>query len=127
MSDSEDRGNSSRVIVGLVIVAIGVMMLVDRMGIADMSMFMWGRLWPFILIAMGIARMFDAPPRRPGRPSHRTGGWLLWVGVWGLVSEFQVFGLGYDTSWPLLVIGVGVAMVWRAFGHDAERAPVQGK
>lgn len=44
-----------------------------------------------------------------------------------MVSEFQLFGLDYSISWPLLVIGAGINMVWRSFepecvGRSARRA-----
>lgn len=123
--EREDGPNGGRVAVGLVIVLVGIVMLIDRTGFADVHLI--GRFWPFILILLGAVRMFD-PPRRSGRRSRRSGGWLLWVGIWGLVSEFHVLGLDYATSWPLLVIGVGLGMVWRAFGDtrvDRDR-PVQG-
>ena len=114
MKDQEEPPNSGRVLVGLAIVAVGIIMLIDRMGFADIHLS--GRFWPLILIGLGLIKMFD-PPRRDGRRSRRSGGWLLWVGVWGLVSEFHVLGLDYATSWPLLVIGVGIGMVWRAFAE----------
>ena len=111
MQEQEERPNHGRILVGVAIVAVGLVMLIDRTGLADIHLS--GRYWPFILIALGLARMFD-PPRRDWRGSRRSGGWLLWVGAWGLVSEFHVLGLDYATSWPLLVIGVGIGMVWRA-------------
>lgn len=118
MKDQEEPPNSGRVLVGLAIVAVGIIMLIDRMGFADIHLS--GRFWPLILIGLGLIKMFD-PPQRDGHRSRRSGGWLLWVGVWGLVSEFHVLGLEYATSWPLLVIGVGIGMVWRAFAEP--RAP----
>ena len=114
MKDQEEPPNSGRVLVGLAIVAVGIIMLIDRMGFADIHLS--GRFWPLILIGLGLIKMFD-PPQRDGRRSRRSGGWLLWVGVWGLVSELHVLGLDYATSWPLLVIGVGIGMVWRAFAE----------
>ena len=75
----------------------------------------------------GTVRML-APGYRDGRRhSRRSGLWLLAIGVWGTVSEFQLFGLGYSISWPLLVIAAGINTVWRAFepecvGRVARRA-----
>jgi hypothetical protein len=45
------------------------------------------------------------------------------VGLWGLISETRVFGFGYSTSWPLLVILAGVAIVWRAMEQPASAGP----
>ncbi len=44
----------------------------------------------------------------------RGGIWMIFIGIWGLLTEFQVFGLDYHTSWPLLIIGAGLKMVWRS-------------
>lgn len=124
--EREEGSDGGRIIVGVVIIALGTALLIDRTGLADIHLDI-GRYWPLILIAMGLARFVD-PPRRAGRRSRRSGGWLLWVGLWGLVSEFHVLGLDYATSWPLLVIGVGIGMVWRAFGEPrvtGDSHPVQ--
>jgi hypothetical protein len=124
--DREEGSDSGRVIVGLVIVALGTALLIERTGLADIHLDL-GRYWPFILIVMGLARFAD-PPRRAGRGSRWSGGRLLWIGLWGLVSEFHVLGLDYATSWPLLVIGAGIGVVWRAFGEarmTGESHPVQ--
>lgn len=123
--EREEGGNTGRIVVGLGIVLLGVVMLIDRTGLADIQLSR--HFWPFILIALGLVRMVD-PPRHHGRRSRRSGGWLLWIGLWGLVSEFHVLGLDYDTSWPLLVIGVGLGMVWRAYGAPSaacDSHPVQ--
>jgi hypothetical protein len=40
--------------------------------------------------------------------------WLLFVGGWGLLNEYRLFGIHYGHSWPILLIGAGVLMVWRA-------------
>jgi hypothetical protein len=110
--ERDEGSDSGRVVVGLVIIAIGTALFIDRTGLMDIRVDL-GHYWPFILIVMGLARFAD-PPRRAGRRQRRSGGWLLWVGLWGLVSEFHVLGLDYGSSWPLLVIGAGIGMVCRA-------------
>lgn len=98
-----------RVFVGLVVMAVGVMLLMDRMGRYDFHL--TTRLWPFVLILLGASRLLSGPRHR----SRLTSLWLIWIGGWGLLTEFHVFGLDYDTSWPLLVVGVGLLIVGRSF------------
>jgi hypothetical protein len=50
---------------------------------------------------------------RRGRRSPTSGLWLIGVGAWMLASQSHIFGLSFDTSWPLLVIMGGVLLVVR--------------
>ncbi len=50
--------------------------------------------------------------------------WLLFLGAWGLVNEYRLFGLHYGHSWPVLLIGAGALIVWRAM-DPAPPAPVR--
>jgi hypothetical protein len=62
-------------------------------------------IWPFVLIMLGFARLADPGVDEKGvRKSPRTGWWMVFIGFWGLVSEYRWFGLHYGNSWPLLVI-----------------------
>ena len=71
--------------------------------------------WPFTVILLGVIKLLDPPPSG-GRPhSLRPGAWLLFIGLWGMVSEFALFGFDYSNSWPLVIIGFGLMLVWRSF------------
>lgn len=113
--ESDERmqgGQTGRVLAGIGIIVIGMLILMDGNGMPVIRLS--GHYWPVILIAFGLVRLVD-PPERNGRPrSRRSGAWMIYVGVWGLVSELHLFGLSYQTSWPLLVIGAGLGVVWRA-------------
>ena len=66
-------------------------------------------------MVMGAARLATTQADPDGRVrSRRSGVWLIMVGFWGLISEFHLFGFTFATSWPLLVIGAGVLIVWRS-------------
>jgi hypothetical protein len=107
-------------LVGVVLIVIGAATLVERLQIVDLD----SRHWPFVLLAIGVVRLLD-PPRSGQVPrSLRPGMWLILIGSWGLVSELGLFGLGYRTSWPLLVVFAGLMVVWRSFeGPDACKRP----
>jgi hypothetical protein len=101
-----------RIIGGIAVILVGLSMLADRAGFDGVHLS--GRDWPLILVAIGLLRLADVSGQPAGRRRWR-GAWLVYVGCWGLLNEFHVFGLDYGTSWPLLVVGAGVAIVWRAF------------
>jgi len=106
------RPDTGQIVVGLIILAMGGMLLLDRVAPGTHAMRSW---WPFVLIVMGAARMVEGPGvSSRGRGKRRSGVWLVVVGLWGLVNEWRLFGLGYATSWPLLVMASGAMMVWRA-------------
>jgi hypothetical protein len=100
------------VFTGILIILVGATLLMDRMDIGKIAISHHD--WPLLLLALGGARMLW-PGTRRGRPrSRRSAAWLLYVGCWGLVNELHLFGLDYDTSWPLMMVGAGLATVWRA-------------
>jgi hypothetical protein len=100
---------------GLVIIAFGLLLLADRYERLDFTFS--GEFWPFILIALGVGRLLQAPDPAVGRV-HRSGWGLLAVGLWALAVELNLWGLRYDNAWPLLLIGFGLSLVWRArSGH----------
>jgi hypothetical protein len=118
--DNNNEAHKGRVFAGLIIIAAGVMLLADRIGISGIHLS--GRYWPLLLVAFGCVRLFDPPTRRNGaRRSRWTGVWFIYLGFWGLVSEFHVFGLDYNSSWPLLIVGAGLGIVWRAFEDSGNR------
>jgi hypothetical protein len=103
-----EGSDAGRIVGGLIVLSIGVVLLLDRMGVAEVAFD--GRYWPFIPMLIGVVRFLYPPPS--GSP--RGGAWLIWVGLWGYVSEFHVMGFDFTTSWPLLIIGAGVGVIWGA-------------
>lgn len=99
-----------RFVWGLVLVLLGAMLMFERFEAEQAASY-----WPFVLILFGIVKIVDPP--RSGRVtrSKRPGAWLLFIGLWGLVSEFRLFGLDYSSSWPVMIVGVGLMLVWRSF------------
>jgi hypothetical protein len=117
------------IVAGLLLVGLGVAMFVDT---TDMFRVNAGRLvTPFVLIALGSIIVLDkggfaaqcgrrgeedGQPRRIRRRGGSFGGlWLIGVGCWMLVSQTHLFGLSYDTSWPLFIVLAGVMILVRAW------------
>lgn len=108
----EESRHDARVLLGSAIILIGVAMLVERNdGWAIRLDASW---WPLLLLLLGFVKLV-APGERRGRPrSRRSAIWLLSIGTWGLISEAELFGLDYSTSWPLLVVALGLNIAWGA-------------
>jgi hypothetical protein len=113
------RVNNGRILAGIAVILAGLAMLADRTGFGGLHLS--GRYWPLILIALGVLRLSDRPGTEGARRSVGSGLWLVYIGLWGLVSEFHLFGFDYRNSWPLLVVGAGVRIVWRALENPAGR------
>jgi hypothetical protein len=112
-TDPEQGSSSGPILVGLILTFIGLAMLADRMGLSGIHL--TGKWWPFVLIAFGLARLLaPSAPRKGQRRSRWTGIWLVYLGLWFFVNEFRVLGFWYNTSWPLLIVGAGIGMIWRA-------------
>jgi cell wall-active antibiotic response 4TMS protein YvqF len=117
------RPEPSRVLWGLLVIAIGGLLLADRLELFHLQ-FSASVMWPFVLIALGLARVTQPRVARDGRcRSRRSAAWLLFIGFWGLLNNFHVFGLDYHRSWPLLVIFTGMIIVSRAMEPSTAPAP----
>jgi len=133
--DTQDRSVRSfrpgAVIGGLVLLALGAALLLDQTLLLTAST---GRLiGPLVLIVLGVAMTFDRaafvcsiPARKPengdvavrmpGRRRSSTGGlWLIGIGVWMLIAQNHFWGLTFETSWPLLLVFMGIMIVIRGW------------
>ena len=95
----------NRLIWGLFLIAIGALLLAVNLGI-EVPRGVWN-YWPFLLIAMGAARMlFGSAGRVCG-----DGFWLLLGGLYGWISIWHVWGLSWGTAWPIFVIAGGLSVL----------------
>jgi hypothetical protein len=108
--------NGGRVTLGAIILTLGVLMLVDRADHFDFNPLM---LFPgVVLIAMGLVRMALAahdPEAHRGPSPIVHGLWLMTVGTWLILNLLHLFGMTFQTSWPLLMIAGGAFIVARAW------------
>jgi hypothetical protein len=110
----EESSRLEQVTFGLVVMTVGVLFFLIETTTLDLRP---STRWiPPAVMAIGLAKFISPGTQVNGRPRSRSGGfWLLWIGTWGLVNEYRLFGLYYPTSWPLLMIGGGLSIVWDAF------------
>ena len=112
------RGVSPGLVGGVLITALGVILLLDRIGTLDAREIL--RFWPAILVAIGLLKLVS-----PGGGLGRTFGALLaTLGAVLLLDELGWAHIHFNDLWPLALIAVGVLLLWRAIeGQTAGALP----
>ena len=97
-----------QVILGVVVIAMGVLFLLDNLGIWDFHGVI--RFWPMMFVLVGAIKMADT-----GSPNGRfLGAVLILVGATMTLNRFGFFYLSWRTVWPLLLILLGGMVVFKA-------------
>jgi hypothetical protein len=123
-TDEPQRLNR-HVFVGLAMILAGLALFAVRERSWELDW--WSSWWALLLVLVGVVRVVDPGMCQGVRQSRRVGVWLISIGAWGWISQNELFGLNYSTSWPLLVIAAGVTTVWRALeGRPPGRIVRQG-
>src|SRR5690348_11380908 len=112
MENHDQNQNSWRpintgIITGLVIVAVGVILLLDHTGVLDAEYIL--RYWPAVLVIFGLVKL--SQPHTPGRV---WGGLLVAAGALLLLDAAGVMHVRFWDLWPLGLIAVGLVMMWGA-------------
>ena len=100
-----------RLLVGLTVVALGVLFLLDSAGALDADRVI-GDWWPLVILAAGLLTLLERPPSVVrGALLTGTGAVLL------LFSTDLLEGNAWEYLWPALVIAAGMAIAWRWRGR----------
>jgi hypothetical protein len=95
---SDLSSRAAQVVTGVVLIALGLLFLADRM----MFTHAFSRYWPVLLIVWGLGH---AAARRKG-----GGVWLIGTGVILLLHTLDIFPL--NDSWPLFIVIAGLNAIW---------------
>jgi len=123
-----DRRSPSRAWAGVVLILVGALFFIDRLG-WDMG-WAWrptfARMWPVLLIVAGLSQLFSSGSDtlvrdrlgqqvRTYRGRSFAGFWWLAVGVIMLLD--QNGWLTLDRSWPLFIVAGGLSLLLRQRGE----------
>ena len=106
---------------GLLLIAVGTVVLLDRLHYLDAGAY-W-RYAPLLLVVVGINQTIGYPsPREFG-----NGLWTVFIGLWLFACLEHAFGLTFRNSWPLFILAWGVKLVCeplvaRRFASQARQA-----
>lgn len=109
---------SAAIIIGIVLVAIGILALVGKV----VGISVW-RFWPLILILAGLVQMFT--PGKEGWSLKRAGDGIVTISI-GVVLQawmlgfiaFSTFVQGFLHFWPILLVVVGLAVIGTALKNN---------
>ncbi|HVP45232.1 MAG TPA: DUF5668 domain-containing protein [Bryobacteraceae bacterium] len=113
------RPPGAGVVIGLVIIAVGVLLFLDNLGVYHIYN-IW-RLWPVALIAVGVSKMFECQ----GAGGRVWAGLVIGAGVILLLDNLGIWHVSWGLIWPLAVVGVGLSMLFHAMEQKnlPRRAP----
>jgi len=103
-----NRAATSTLVSGLIIAGIGVVLLLDKLGIIDSNLVF--RLWPLIFVAIGFGRIVESHTTK----DQAWGGFLIAIGGLLTLHELGYIRYGIGELWPLFLIGAGVLLAWHS-------------
>lgn len=112
-----------QIVIGVLVTAWGALLLAGNLGWIDRDQ-VWRlvRLWPLAMVAFGAAKILSANCRS----GQIFGGVLLFVGLWLTAENLLGWRIHFWQWWPLLLIGIGVSLMtraWRSPSPEAAAAP----
>jgi hypothetical protein len=117
MKNDRSRSVPSQVILGAFVIGLGVLFLLDNLDIFDFHRVI--SFWPAVFILLGVVKLLDA-----NAPDGRVlGTILIGVGVMLTLRRLGYFGFDWRSVWPLLLIALGGAVIFRAL---AGRRAIEG-
>jgi hypothetical protein len=113
---------SDRSFVGLLLVALGVMFLLDNTDVLGTERRVVGTYWPALLIAWGLWGLLSGGFRARMWPLA-----LVVVGVVFLVANLRLYPVSVGQLWPVILVAVGLSFLLRWGGSRPPRqAPLTG-
>ncbi len=109
MDKRKRRHFDVRFVIGLLIIAAGVVLLLDRMGV-EMDFRVWD-FWPVLLIVPGLGKLIQSKP-------HRSIFWgliLTGVGTLFLLNNLGHIDFWFDDLWAVLLIIIGFGIIKGGF------------
>lgn len=127
MKDERSRRDPlflTRLLVGLWVIALGGIFLAGNLGWIDTHQ-AFRLFWPLLLILVGTSLVVQDSAQRS---THRWGWILIGIGAWIFASKIGWVAVSFwQLVFPLMLLGVGGLLVWRAFNAPSgERVESSG-
>jgi predicted membrane protein len=113
MANENTRANmraSGQVVIGLMVVAFGVLFLLDNLNIIYLRHVIF--FWPLAFVASGLVALCSDGPRS----GRITGIVLIAIGVAMTLNRLGYYFISWRTFWPLVMIALGGLILYRTVG-----------
>jgi predicted membrane protein len=113
MANENTRANmraSGQVVIGLMVVAFGVLFLLDNLNIIYLRHVIF--FWPLAFVAAGLVALCSDGPRS----GRITGIVLIAIGVAMTLNRLGYYFISWRTFWPLVMIALGGLILYRTVG-----------
>jgi len=121
MSAHPMRRVTPQLFVGLMVTALGVLFMLDNLGIARWDDYVL-RYWPAALIAIGLLKLWQS---RDGMGGSFGGLLFTFAGTWLLLEHTALVRISFLDLWPLLLVFFGVYLVWQGVSASPRRGGTQ--
>jgi predicted membrane protein len=109
----KDNGISSALLSGGALIVVGVLLLLNQMGVIHH----WFNFWALVFFFVGLLNIMQS-----GR--SLWGVLLMAVGVTLELNQLGYLRIRFETYWPVFVIAAGLIMIWRAYQKPQESGGV---
>lgn len=107
-NDPHPKSATSQVVLGLLVIAMGLLFLLDNLGYVDMHRAF--SFWPMLFVIVGTVKLCDT--RTQG--GTLLGGALVGIGILLMLDRMDIIDFSWRTIWPLVLIGLGGYLVAKA-------------
>ncbi len=110
MDERFGNRRDGRLFLGVLVLALGVALLVDRLGFWDIGGI--GRLWPLFILAPGVSGMLSKGPDAGNVV-------LVTLGTLFLLQNYA--RISFAMTWPLIIVAVGIGLIVEAMSGRFSR------
>lgn len=102
-----ERGVTSQVLMGVLVIAVGLLFMLDNLNIIDAHDAL--AFWPLVFIFAGVAKLLDTSSPN----GYLVGLAGIGVGVIMILHRLGIIYFSWRAAWPLILIAVGLLVVYR--------------
>ncbi len=107
-TETTSKNVSRQVILGVLVIAMGMLFLLDNLAIWDFHRAI--QFWPMVFIVVGVVKLFDTT----SSDGYLLGAVFILVGVLMMLNRLGYIYFSWRTVWPLLLIALGGSVLYKA-------------